>query len=128
MTTWSGFPFITIIVILEEFKHLKLGGNFNTKIWVSLFVFVQDGNDYGEDTQYKETRFLKRPVLTVTLFAAETPPFIRFHPKLEDTVNNKEPTLQDRFDCSVVIVRLLTEIVAACKMIPRVEKILFPGN
>ncbi|CAG7816608.1 unnamed protein product [Allacma fusca] len=91
----------------------------------AMFDEYKDGNDYGAGVPYKETLFLKQPILTITLVAANTSPYIRFYPKLDENPT-REPTLEDRYDCSVVIVRLLTEIVAACKMIPRVEKKLFP--
>jgi len=71
--------------------------------------------------------FPRRPILAISLYPAKEEPFIRFYPKLDGTAV-KTPGLEDRFDCRVVINRFLTEIVAACKMIPRIEKTLFPGK
>jgi hypothetical protein len=86
----------------------------------------QDGNDYGEEGTYHPDMFPRRPILTITLYAGNEDPFIRFYPKLDEKTS-REPTLEDRFDCKVAIIKFLTEIVAACKMIPRIEKLLFPG-
>jgi len=76
---------------------------------------------------------LKIPILTITLYAETTEPYIRFHPKLDKKSNEFEGNHgsineKDKFDCTTVIIRFLTEIIAACKMMPRVEKKIFPGE
>lgn len=71
--------------------------------------------------------FDTRPLLTVTAYAVDGPPYIRCRPQLQE-VKSREPTLTDRMDCVNTITQQFANIIAGCKLIPRVEKILFPGE
>lgn len=65
-------------------------------------------------------------MLTVTVMAVDGPPFIKFMPQVQE-VRSKEPTLGDRMDCINTVTQLLAQIVAGGKLIPRIEKFIFPG-
>jgi len=70
--------------------------------------------------------FPLQPILTVSLIALNTPPFFGFKPKVEP-FTRKEPTLGDRMDCINTVTQLLAQIIAGGKLIPRIEKHIFPG-
>ncbi len=84
---------------------------------------MQQGNAY--EGEYSERDFNVRPILTVTVLAIKNPPFITFKPQIEE-VTWREPSLRDRMDCINTVTQLLATIIAGGKLIPRIEKTLFP--
>ncbi|CAG7651635.1 unnamed protein product, partial [Allacma fusca] len=91
---------------------------------VEFFTSYQDGNNYEQFGEYHESLYLRVPIITITLCASSTAPHIRFNPSMEDCKPGERK--KNETGCISVVVRLLTEIVAAGKMMPRVEKVLFP--
>ena len=116
---------ITLGQVLQFITSYKVS-SFTALIWKYVrifkqFPFFQDGNDYGEKDEYKESLYIRVPLLTVTLEDKDRPPYITFNPSVTTSWKRGQ-------DCKGVMVRFLSEIITACNRIPRVERMLFPGT
>ncbi|XP_035707277.1 dynein heavy chain 3, axonemal-like [Folsomia candida] len=88
-----------------------------------IFETYAQGNSF--EGEYSERLFNTRPILSVTVLATNSSPFVAFKPQV-DEVTWKEPSLRDRMDCINTVTQLLAQIIAGGKLIPRIEKMLFP--